>query len=330
EKAAEIVHRYLCQLPSCQPGRFFKKTDSTLRGNIGSELEAMASMFDGVSIVYVPAYPQLGRTVRNGILYVDGKPLHETEFASDRLNPAFESSVADLLATQTDMLVRTMTADELKLPDTPCILVCDGVCDEDIAMAARFISSHEMLIAAGPSALAKELARLWPPAITIGTTLPPVRSCLIVNGSLHPRSVAHCREAREAGISAVTALESMHGDWALLDTETQVTCEGSVRCDGIGKLVRTAVEHSDPDALLVFGGDTAYGIVKALGEPPLFSIGEVTPGVPVSRIPAADLYPQLRRSRDLYVMSKAGGFGDEGLVLHLKERFQTMHQGTVQ
>jgi uncharacterized protein YgbK (DUF1537 family) len=330
EKAAEIVRRYLSEARLGQPGRFFKKTDSTLRGNIGSELEAMASMFDGMSIVYVPAYPQLGRTVRNGVLHVNGNPLHESEFAQDRLNPAVLSSIPDLLAAQTRMLVRVTAVNELKLPDRPCILVCDGVCDEDIDMAARFISSHETLIAAGPSALAKELAKVWSLGIGVRTTLPPLRSCLIINGSLHPRSLAHYREAKEAGIRVATALNSKAADWVLWDAEMPVAGEGTVRCESVGKLVRTAVERGDPDALLVFGGDTTYGILQALGEPTLFSIGEVAPGVAVSRIPVADIYPQWGRSRDLYLISKAGGFGEEGLVLYLKERLQSIHQGIVQ
>jgi uncharacterized protein YgbK (DUF1537 family) len=323
-RAAGAIRSNLAVISQTGPGRFFKKTDSTLRGNIGNELEALASTFGWASIVYVPAYPRLGRTVHNGVLYVNERPLHETEFAADRLNPAFQSSIPALLARQTGMVVRQVAAHELTPPDKPCILVCDGECDEDIATAARFLAGHEMLIGAGPSALAHELARLWRPAISKRTTLPPVRNCLIVDGSLHPRSVLHWREAREAGISVVTTSDPITRDWALLDTDTQIVGDGAVRCESMGKLVCKTLERSDPDALLVFGCDTAYGILKALGEPPLSSIGEVVPGVPVSRISSAAMCPQWGRARDLYLMSKAGGFGDRGLVLDLKERLQHM------
>jgi uncharacterized protein YgbK (DUF1537 family) len=330
ESAAEVVRRHTLPVALGWPSRFFKKTDSTLRGNIGSELEAIAGLFSGASIVYVPAYPQFGRTVLDGVLYVNGKPLHKTEFACDQLNPAVRSSILEMLAAQTRMTVRSVAPRDLKTPSTPCILVCDGVCDEDIAMAAQFISGNDMLIGAGPSALAKELATLWPPPIDVRDTLPSISRCLVVNGSLHPRSVAHCREARDSGVPVVTALRAKSGDWALLDTETEVTGAGTSRSEEIGKLVRQALESSDFDAILAFGGDTAYGIVKALGEPPLFSIGNAAPGVPISRIRAADLYPQWGRARDLYFLSKAGGFGDDGLVLRLKERLQILRQGILQ
>src|SRR4051794_14143719 len=47
----------------------YKKTDSTLRGNIAAELRALSSCFPG-PIAYVAAYPALGRTVRDGMVYV--------------------------------------------------------------------------------------------------------------------------------------------------------------------------------------------------------------------------------------------------------------------
>ena len=41
------------------------------------------------------------------------------------------------------------------------------------------------------------------------------------------------------------------------------------------------------DALIIFGGDTAYTIVDALGNPALQMIGEVVEGIPVCKIEAA-------------------------------------------
>src|SRR5262249_51939907 len=46
---------------------FYKKTDSTLRGNIGAELEALLSAAGVAGIPFVPALPDLGRTTRDGV-----------------------------------------------------------------------------------------------------------------------------------------------------------------------------------------------------------------------------------------------------------------------
>jgi uncharacterized protein YgbK (DUF1537 family) len=44
----------------------YKKTDSTLRGNIAAEFRALRDAYPERPLVYVPAYPDLGRTVVSG------------------------------------------------------------------------------------------------------------------------------------------------------------------------------------------------------------------------------------------------------------------------
>jgi len=78
----------------------YKKTDSTLRGNIGSELGAALRASPGSPLLYVPAYPQMGSTVKGARLYVRGVPVAETGFASDTLNPIAESNILAVLSEQ--------------------------------------------------------------------------------------------------------------------------------------------------------------------------------------------------------------------------------------
>src|SRR4051794_15539539 len=73
----------------------YKKTDSTLRGNIRAELEALSLLGP---VLYVPAYPQLGRTLRDGCLLVHGIPVEHTPFALDPLHPVRNGNIAVLLA----------------------------------------------------------------------------------------------------------------------------------------------------------------------------------------------------------------------------------------
>ncbi|MBW7460650.1 four-carbon acid sugar kinase family protein, partial [Paenibacillus sepulcri] len=47
-------------------GIVYKKLDSTLRGNIGAELDAVYDAFKPDFIVLAPAYPGNGRTTENG------------------------------------------------------------------------------------------------------------------------------------------------------------------------------------------------------------------------------------------------------------------------
>lgn len=50
----------------------FKKIDSTLRGNIPAEIRAAMEAFACAAAVITPAFPDMGRTVRDGHLFVNG------------------------------------------------------------------------------------------------------------------------------------------------------------------------------------------------------------------------------------------------------------------
>ncbi len=54
----------------------YKKIDSTLRGNVGWEIVAMLDGLGCNRAILVPSYPAQGRTVENGILRMNGIPLH--------------------------------------------------------------------------------------------------------------------------------------------------------------------------------------------------------------------------------------------------------------
>ena len=62
----------------------YKKIDSTMRGNIGAELESLAGALDRRLVVLAPSFPANGRTVHNGRLFVNGVPLAESEFGCER------------------------------------------------------------------------------------------------------------------------------------------------------------------------------------------------------------------------------------------------------
>ncbi|MFD0679898.1 MULTISPECIES: four-carbon acid sugar kinase family protein [unclassified Paenibacillus] len=92
--ASEYIRRRGCKI-------IYKKMDSTLRGNIGAELNAVYDALAPDLIIIAPAFPQSGRLVREGILYVNGKPVHETAAGRDPKTPVSESHIPTLLDSQT-------------------------------------------------------------------------------------------------------------------------------------------------------------------------------------------------------------------------------------
>ncbi|MDA8370836.1 MAG: four-carbon acid sugar kinase family protein [Nocardiopsaceae bacterium] len=135
-------------------GLVVKRIDSTLRGNIGAELEAAWRAVRErvpnpirVRALMVPAFPASGRTTVDGVQLLGGVPLGETELAADPFCPMGTGRVAEILTRQSDLAVRhvpvrqvtqTMIAADLAAGDEPVVL-CDALDErhiEDLAAAA--------------------------------------------------------------------------------------------------------------------------------------------------------------------------------------------------
>lgn len=97
-----------------EQGTVYKKVDSTMRGNLGSELDAMYDVFQPDFVVLAPSFPQMGRIVRDGRLYVNGVPLHETDTARDPKNPVNDCYLPSLLKEQTARPIASIALEQLQ------------------------------------------------------------------------------------------------------------------------------------------------------------------------------------------------------------------------
>ncbi|MGC9270105.1 3-oxo-tetronate kinase [Acidiphilium sp.] len=90
--------------------------DSTDAGNIGPVTEALAAAAGataaGVAIVPVtPAFPETGRTVFQGHLFVGSRPLHESPLKDHPLNPMHDADLVRVLARQSSRGVGLVALD---------------------------------------------------------------------------------------------------------------------------------------------------------------------------------------------------------------------------
>lgn len=79
---------------------YYKKIDSTLRGNIALETLTMLNILEYDASVIIPAFPQEGRITVGGYHLSKGVPIGRTEMAIDPHSPITESHVPTLLASQ--------------------------------------------------------------------------------------------------------------------------------------------------------------------------------------------------------------------------------------
>lgn len=75
--------------------------DSTAEGNIGPVSDALLQLVDEPLTVLAPAFPGNGRTVRAGVLYVNGVRLSESSMRNHPLTPMTQSYLPDLMDRQT-------------------------------------------------------------------------------------------------------------------------------------------------------------------------------------------------------------------------------------
>ncbi len=97
-QAVQQVRKTMQSIPFSKQDCLYKKIDSTLRGNLVEEVAELLEISHLDVAVVAPAYPKNGRTTLQGIHYVQGKPVSETEAAFDPRTPVRCSHLPTLFA----------------------------------------------------------------------------------------------------------------------------------------------------------------------------------------------------------------------------------------
>ncbi|TBA14425.1 3-oxo-tetronate kinase [Rhizobium ruizarguesonis] len=79
--------------------------DSTDAGNIGPVTEALSDAAGGGIVLVTPAFPETGRTVYLGHLFVGGQPLNESPLKDHPLNPMHDANLVRVLTRQSRNVV---------------------------------------------------------------------------------------------------------------------------------------------------------------------------------------------------------------------------------
>lgn len=175
----------------------YKKVDSTLRGNLGSEIDALMDRFSFEYAVVAPALPALGRTTVNGMQYVYNVPVDQTEIGNDPKTPVKEPDIVRLLSNQStreaclfpasflteDPSVLTEKVTEL-LDKKKTLFVCDAKEEADLKkIASAFSQLPHNILWVGSAGLAEWLVDSSGshsrPAIFVNKAFP----VLVVSGS---------------------------------------------------------------------------------------------------------------------------------------------------
>lgn len=213
----------------------YKKMDSTLRGNLGVEIDAVMDVIPFDFAVVAPAFPKIGRTTSQGIHYLNGVPVSETEIANDPKCPVNESDLVKLFSSQSKRKVGLIPLDILRagknqvhlniqslLEAKTELIVFDATTEEDVGHIAEWVAqtSYKTLWAGSagladflPSALSLPVHSSESSEQTLGGTKPVMLVAGSISQVTRGQVAAYNREPRVIAVelNTVQAIASEEG-----------------------------------------------------------------------------------------------------------------------
>jgi uncharacterized protein YgbK (DUF1537 family) len=304
-----------------RPCAIFKKIDSTLRGHIGAELEAALDTFGCTHAIFAPAFPAMGRIVRDGALVVSGPGAQLPRDIPALLGAqGIRRCVAIGTAAGPNAPATIQTTIERALARGGRVFVCDATTHEDLdAIVRAGWRAGGQPLWVGSAGLAESLAAWMAGTHEHAAALPAIAEraergsgsarrgrVLLFIGSTHPATRAQQARLLLACDVSVIGANVLQGDelrdaiasgrHILVSVDWQDTAPASLRTLG------EAVERHQLAGFVMSGGDTAADICVAMGASSVRIGGEVANGVPWGLLMGG-------LASGLPVVFKAGGFG---------------------
>lgn len=217
---------------------YYKKIDSTLRGNIKEELEAADEVLKPDLIVFNPANPDSNRTVVDGILMMNGVRICETEIMRDPLCLVQQDNLKILLEEKLNVQVQYFTLAQIRNKDLALdgsrFITFDVLENNDINTIVEFIlQQKKKVLWVGSAGMANALFFALKPHFPV----------LAIVGSISETSRLQARVAVEAGAKLI----EVHVADLIRGGSLESAVEEAVERLNLGQdvLIVSAKEHED-------------------------------------------------------------------------------------
>ena len=319
--------------------RVYKKIDSTLRGNIGPELEVVLEAAGVRSMVIAPAFPAQGRSTAGGTQFLRGLAVSRTEASRDPVAPVTEDHIPTLLERTSSLRAGHVALDAVRSTSEALasrftklsgngaqIIVADAETDADLDAIAGAIKLAGMdKLSAGSAGLAERLVQ----APTAAAPAPPSASagyCAVLAGSFSEvtrRQVDYA--ARQLGAAVYSPCDSDLVNPARAVAHATETLEAGMIWIGFaGHRGRPLEAQSAVDALNSWLGDVCYALEERFSRLGLVLTGGETGAICLERIRAGAIEIRAEVQSGIaggillggpfdqrLVVTKAGAFGKD-------------------
>jgi uncharacterized protein YgbK (DUF1537 family) len=232
--------------------------DSTDAGNIGPVMDALRADCGETIVLVTPAFPETGRTVYQGNLFVGAVPLNESPLKDHPLNPMHDSDLVRVLARQSKTTIglvdlaavaRGPDAVRARLADLAAqgvgAAIADAVFERDLETIGMVALDHRLSV--GASGIGLGLAR-----------------ALVASGRMRANTSAAISEAPLGGPAA-----------CLAGSCSQATLQQIVKAKQA-----MPVLHLDPEQIVMGSGEAGRALQWAeqrLGQGPILIASSSTP-----------------------------------------------------
>ncbi len=355
ESAREAYRRVKLVAERFRSYYIYKKIDSTLRGNVAAELQALLDVTHASHAIVCPAFPASKRTVVNGQLLVDGVPVHQTSLSRDPVSPVKHSDIAELLRAGSGVSTHNLKleevergAEQLATRIRECdrrAIVIDATEDRHLRCIADALAIvGESCMPCGSAGLGAQIPLAFGYSYH-GRSVPPAPSgpALLAVGSRNEVSVRQLQRAidhlrpplvkieprefrtrtgREPRINQIAAevasLLAEHPAVAVTSSLSDYATQlRRTMAPILGAIVLRVLDKGRLSGLFLSGGDVARAVCGDESIQGLRILGDLQPGVIVGEVTGAH-YEGLR------VITKAGGFGNEDAMV---QALQHLTQG---
>lgn len=278
----------------------FKKTDSALRGHVHLELRALVEESRYEQVIYMPANPSMGRTIRGGRYFINGVPIDQTDFSRDPEYPSTTANVAAAIDVTPGSRLRICDAEDAQDVRRTAKMALNNRVPTLLAGAADLFCAflEELGRKPGRAKVFHGLSEKGPALVVCGSTQsidlssqPYVRRHNMANIPM-PRDVFDAvtrltmtpKEAADKWMGRLKQTQVVTGKTAsfilTLPYPSSGTREGALALRQVTGIMTQRIAKSTQLAELVIeGGATAHSAIKALSWSRFHITNVIGPGI---------------------------------------------------
>lgn len=317
EEARNKLREFFYKIKEQKVDKIYKKIDSTLRGNIRTEVEVfLESIEENEKIAVIVSFPRTERIVKEGKLYVKGELLENTDFAKDPYWTLNSSELLDYFPGKLISLdeIRGVNFSEILKKLEEKLLVFEAETEKDLELIAENLvkSGYDKYITAS-SGIMEQLLTHW------GYKK---EKMLLVAGSCNPTNINQIADFIEDFEPIVYDYYIDENRVDLIKGREEVLVLRTIRDhkksqktreelnDLISDLIKKIVDEKEIKKVALSGGDISLSFMDKFSLKNIEILSEIEPGIAFGI------------AENFKIITKPGGFGGEKIYKNIYSFFK--------